>query len=57
MADMINVVISSTVSSFGAERRFPIDSTIHSLKVQIQGEKYNLMKTLMYVVYVIKGNR
>lgn len=36
MAEMIDVLISSTVSSFGAERRFPIDSTIHSLKGKLE---------------------
>lgn len=36
MAEMINVVISSTVSSFGAERRFPTDCTVFILKGKLE---------------------
>ena len=31
--DMVNLQISSTVTSFGSERRFALDSTLHIFKV------------------------
>eukprot|EP00112_Aurelia_sp_Birch-Aquarium-sp1_P014184 Seg3045.5 transcript_id=Seg3045.5/GoldUCD/mRNA.D3Y31 product="Tubulin-folding cofactor B" protein_id=Seg3045.5/GoldUCD/D3Y31 len=36
MASMLNIQITSSVSSFGAERRFPSDSTLHSLKGKLE---------------------
>eukprot|EP00794_Sanderia_malayensis_P020457 gene20457-22473_t len=36
MANMVNLHVTSSISSFGSERRFPLDTTLHSLKGKLE---------------------